>query len=113
MSVRITAALVEYHVTELTGDLEIANEQPWGEPRRLFRVVHPDIWAHADRLIAATPLPAPQFASNTIRSAVVRYLLTEFDDTMSPQREFLSQPVRVFRAGQPDIWAHGDELAFP
>ncbi len=48
-----------------------------------------------------------------IASAVVRYVLTEFNETGEPINEFLSQECRVFRVVHPDIWAHGDALAFP
>lgn len=48
-----------------------------------------------------------------IASAIVEYLLTEYNDTGDPIAEFKSQPVRVFRVVHPDIWAHGDAQAFP
>ena len=48
-----------------------------------------------------------------IVSAVVEYLLTEYNETGDPIAEFKSQPVRVFRVVHPDIWAHGDAQAFP
>ena len=48
-----------------------------------------------------------------IASAIVEYLLTEYNETGEPIAEYKSQPVRVFRVVHPDIWAHGDAQAFP
>lgn len=48
-----------------------------------------------------------------IRVAIVQYIIADFDDAGEPIGEELSQPVRVFRVVHPDVWAHGDRLAFP
>ena len=48
-----------------------------------------------------------------IASAIVEYLLTEYNETGEPIAEYKSQPVRVFRVVHPDIWTHGDAQAFP
>ena len=48
-----------------------------------------------------------------IMSATVQYVLTESNEQGEPIREFISQPVRVFRAVHGDIWLHGDRQAFP
>lgn len=47
-----------------------------------------------------------------IVSAEIKYILTEYNEKHDPIAEFISQPVRVFRAIHPDIWTHGDKQAF-
>lgn len=48
-----------------------------------------------------------------IVSATVQYVLSETNDQGELIAEYLSQPLRVFRAVHSDIWAHGDKQAFP
>ena len=53
---KIATAIVQYVITTRDDQGEPINEQV-SQPIRLFRVVHPDIWAHGDKQ-AFPPPPA-------------------------------------------------------
>lgn len=47
----------------------------------------------------------------TIISAIVQFIETEYNDEGQPINERVAQPMKLFRASHPDIWAYADEQA--
>lgn len=45
-----------------------------------------------------------------IDSLIVQAVITTYNDQGEPVKEDLSQTIKLFRAGQPDVWAHLDGL---